>query len=272
MEPIVDVDYLPSPVVQPPTSRDPDRVFPLDGIDLKSMRDESLVTLLHSAPVLHQLGETTVVRLSKDLVMKGGGNVLPSEAAVMKLIESETRVRAPRVHRSFQVPDSTKYFGTMGYIVMDYIRGQPLDHCWGSLDEEPRHDVASQVANMILGMQSVKVTQPGPICGGPCCGRFFTDYGAGPSQNKSEMEIWFNHKLAICKNSRNLILDPNGHVWLIDWADAGAYPPAFESAALDSQQSFPDFNAMVLSPIPSYPVELGQLRSIEYGLQTAAFA
>lgn len=138
--------------VSQPTSRDVDRACPLDDVDLMSMSDESLAALLDSAPVLHQLGETTVVRLSKDLVMKGGGNVLPSEAEVMKLVESETRVRAPRVHRSFQVPDPTKYFGTLGYIVMDYIHGQPLDHCWESLDEGCRRDVARQAAKMIMDM------------------------------------------------------------------------------------------------------------------------
>ena len=71
---------------------------------------------------------------------------------------------------------------------------------------------------------------------------------------------------------RNFILDDNGDVWLIDWAHAGAYPPAFESAALLAQQFFIDFNEAVLSVIPRFPEEERQLDSIAYGLTTAALA
>ncbi|GFF33957.1 kinase-like protein [Aspergillus udagawae] len=58
----------------------------------------------------------------------------------------------------------------------------------------------------------------------------------------------------------------------MDWADAGIYPPAFESAALASQMSFPDFSTMVLSFLPRYPDEETQLHSIGYGLTTAALS
>ncbi|RAH80812.1 hypothetical protein BO86DRAFT_274124, partial [Aspergillus japonicus CBS 114.51] len=90
-------------------------------------------------------------------------------------------------------------------------------------------------------------------------GRFFTHYSAGPFGSVAELEGWFNHKLDICKqvrkaapnvpafrfrqlelvhqdiSPRNLVLDEAGNVWLVDWADAGAYPPAFETAALLAQ-------------------------------------
>lgn len=61
-------------------------------------------------------------------------------------------------------------------------------------------------------------------------------------------------------------------MWLIDWANAGAYPPAFESAALMAQQFFPGFNKTVLAVIPRFPEEELQLDSITYGLITAALA
>jgi hypothetical protein len=59
---------------------------------------------------------------------------------------------------------------------------------------------------------------------------------------------------------------------LVDWAFAGAYPPAFESAALLAQQSFTGFNEAVLSLIPRYTEQERQLDSIAYGLTTAALA
>lgn len=270
--------------------------FPLDGKDLDSVTDETLVTLLESTPVLHDLGDTKVVRLSQHLVMKGGGSVLPCEAKMLNLIASKTGIRAPRVHRSFQVEDKTQYFATKGYLVMDFIAGQPLDECWNGLPYDNQRQIAIQVADMIKEMQSVAILQPGPLGGGPFRGRFFTDYSAGPFKDSAEVQDWFNHKLDICKrvnqcpkdippfqfskfvithhdiSPRNLILDQDGKVWLIDWADAGAYPPAFESAALLAQQFFISFNEAVLSLIPRFPEEERQLNSITYGLITAALA
>lgn len=179
---------------------------------------------------------------------------------------------------------------------MDYILGQPLDECWNSLSRDTQGRIASQVAGMIQEMQSFELQNPGPIGGGPCRGRFFTDYSAGPFMDTVEMEAWFNHKLDICKSvqqaakeippfhftkfvlthqdisPRNLILDQHEQVWLIDWAYSGAYPSSFESAALLTQPSFTDFNEAVLSLIPRYPKEELQLDAIAYGLTTAALA
>ena len=52
-----------------------------------------------------------------------------------------------------------------------------------------------------------------------------------------------------------MILDSEGKAWLVDWADAGAYPPAFETAALGEQSAFKDFSAMLLDLLPRFPVE-----------------
>ncbi|RJE21393.1 Phosphotransferase enzyme family [Aspergillus sclerotialis] len=279
-----------------PASKASDRAFPLDAKDLDSVSDESPVDFLKSAPILYDLGKTTVVRLSKDLVLKGGGNVLPCEAKVLELVASKSNIRATRVHRSLHFMDNTKYFGSMGYIVMDYIDSEPLDSCGGDLSDEQKMDVATQTAKMIIEMQSISLLEPGPIGGEPCRGRFFTHYSAGPFEHVAEYEGWFNHKLDICKaykhapsdippfkftefvlthhdiSPRDLILDRNGLVWLVDWADAGSYPPAFETAALSSQSQFVIFNDMVLSLLPRYPLEERQLDSIGYGLSIAALA
>ena len=101
--------------------------------------------------------------LSKDLAMKGGGNVLSSEAGILRTVGSRTSIRAPRVHLAFQVPDDTKYFGTMGYIVMDYIDGRPLDECWNDLSQEKKIDITRQVAELVLQLQSVKLPEPRPM-------------------------------------------------------------------------------------------------------------
>lgn len=51
------------------------RSFPLDGCDLKSISDQALITFFATAPVIHQLGSIGIVRISKDLVIKGGEDI-----------------------------------------------------------------------------------------------------------------------------------------------------------------------------------------------------
>ncbi|KAJ5931215.1 Aminoglycoside phosphotransferase [Penicillium verrucosum] len=171
---------------------------------------------------------------------------------------------------------------------MDFIAGQPLDKCWTNLPYDNQKQIAMQIADMIKEMQSVVISQPGPLGGGPFRGQFFTDYSAGPFKDSAEVH-WFNHKLNICKHvtqcpkdippfqfstfvlthqdisPQNLVLDHNGELWLIDWANAGAYPPAFGSAALLAQQFFTGFNETALVVIPRFPEEERQLDSIAYG-------
>lgn len=166
---------------------------------------------------------------------------------------------------------------------MDYIDGDNLGDCWKHMSRDRKKEMAAQTAKMIEQMQAVTLKNPGPLGGGPCRGRFFTDYSAGPFVDGAEMEAWFNHKLTICKlfkqapsdippfqfskfvlvhqdiSPRNLILDKSRRLWLIDWADAGAYPPAFDAASLAYQSRFSEFNEMVLSLIPNYTKEINQL-------------
>ncbi|RFU35548.1 hypothetical protein B7463_g761, partial [Scytalidium lignicola] len=178
------------------------------------------------------------------------------------------------------------------------MQGTCLADSWANLDITSRSEVTSQVAAMIQQMEYITLDRPGPVGGTPSRfqGVWFSDYGAGPFNTLQDLEDWYNHKLEICDkywqsipgtpkfkfqslvlthqdiSPRNLMLDRSGRVWLIDWANAGAYPPGFERAALEQQFQFPDFSAEVCSKIAEYPVVSMQLRSIMYGLTTAALA
>ena len=77
-----------------------ERNLSFDKFGLDSIADGYLAALLDS-PIVYQLGETTVVQLSGNLVMIGGGNLLPYGAEVLKLVALKTCIRAPQVHRSF---------------------------------------------------------------------------------------------------------------------------------------------------------------------------
>ncbi|KAF2463947.1 uncharacterized protein BDR25DRAFT_272383 [Lindgomyces ingoldianus] len=283
--------------VSDPASRDSSTHFPLDDINLDTVSNETLIALLETAPILHKLGGTAVVRLSQNLVLKGGTSVLPSEAENMKLVAESTNIRLPTVYRSFNTADPNGgYYQTRGYIVMDYIHGDCLADRWAHLTHDQRENVVFQIANMVNQLQSHPLDFAGPVGGGPCQGMWFSDYGAGPFKNCDAIEEWFNHKLSVCKRfrqipdsappfvfkrfvfthqditPRNIVIDPLGQAWLIDWAFSGSYPEVFEAAAIARQHQFQDFGQLLLQHIPFEAEKVVQLKSIIYGLTTAALA
>lgn len=202
----------------------------------------------------------------------------------------------PRVHRIFTADISGLADGETvkgRFIVMDYIPGPTVDECWDSLDSSQRESVISQVAAMIDKMQSTSLKlPPGPIGGtggekfeGP----WLTDDGAGPFATLKDLENWYNHKIDVCIPlkqlprrtprfkfrilvlthqdiaPRNLVLDAQGKVWMIDWGLAGAYPPGFEQAVLkDRYEGFGEIVLMKLSNRQERVIK--QLRSIGYSL------
>ena len=150
---------------------------------------------------------------------------------------------------------------------------------------------------MVQELGSITLPDPPGPTGGTQSrfrGAWFSDYGAGPFGSLQELEDWCNHKLELCQMCqqvipgtprfkfdslvfthqdiapRNLILGSDGQLWLVDWANAGAYPPGFERAALEKQKLFLDFGVEVYKKIAGYPVVTIQLRSIAYGLTTGA--
>jgi aminoglycoside phosphotransferase (APT) family kinase protein len=186
----------------------------------------------------------------------------------------------PRVHRTFtaDVPGFAGQLVKGHFIVMDYIPGLTVDECWDSLEEYQRQSVTSQVAAMIEKMQSTTLNlPPGPVGwtgSQKFVGPWFTEDGAGPFTSFQDLEDWCNHKIDLCKQykqlkrhtprfkfrrlvfthqdiaPRNLILDAQGKVWMIDWALAGVYPPGFEQAVFKKQSGwFEEFGEMVLSKL-----------------------
>jgi hypothetical protein len=136
---------------------------------------------------------------------------------------------------------------------------------------------------------------PGPIGGGISNGAFFTDYGAGPFTSKNDIEMWFNERLLVCQefgiasqtqptfqgqfehlvmchmdiHTRNLIVDEQKRVWLIDWANAGMYPPYFETALIVKQgwnEYFQDL--LQLLEYEQYSEETGRLLAIGFAFST----
>ncbi|KAF2462716.1 uncharacterized protein BDR25DRAFT_320541 [Lindgomyces ingoldianus] len=286
------------PIVDP-AARDRSTKFPLDGLafDISSMPQKTLIAHGKAAPVLHSLGGVQIVRLSRSLILKSGTGVLASEGETMRYVMTACpEVRLPKVHRYFNVDSPSSYFGVEGYIVMDYVEGRSLDSCWDQLNQEAQKDLVTQVAAMVNQLQSIHSDSPGVIHGGISRGMWFSDYGAGPFPTKAVFEKWVNWKLALSKHlkqaavevpeisyrhfvlthgdlsPRNLILDADNQLWLIDWGCAGFYPPIFEAATLKHQVQFRSFTQPLLPLIYNNTDEMAQLESCSYGINRVVFS
>lgn len=98
-------------------------------------------------------------------------------------------------------------------------------------------------------LRKLRRLTPGPVDGSPCVGTLFTENTTGPFSTYSEMTAWFNHKLDVSQrfnkappdaprfdnswplvfthndlNMRNVLLAPDGKLYMIDWAWSGFYP------------------------------------------------
>ncbi|KAF5586390.1 kinase-like (PK-like) [Fusarium subglutinans] len=289
---------------QDPRSIEDDNTFPLDERDITSVSDEELLSAFLTAPRLHDYGEVIIPRISKHLVIKGGPGVAQSEAENMKFALETLSLPIPKVHHAFtaEIPEDPDLPETplveAHFIVMDYIKGFTIDKSWQSLDMTAKETVAQQIADAIEKMQSTILNHMpvGPIGRSQDVkfqGPWFTDYGAGPFDTLKELEDWCNHKIDVgimvkqlkpetrrfeFKDVvlthqdlalRNLVLDEDMKIWVIDWGCAGVYPKGFEQAALQVQAENNEYADMVLKRLSDrQDIVIDQFAKIAYGLST----
>jgi serine/threonine protein kinase len=225
----------------------PDLRHSLEDINLSTVPVSELLRAAENCPVISWKG-TKIIRLTSTAVLKIGVEVSLQEVLNMRHIHyhSNGRIHIPRVYRYF-------LSGGLGHIVMEFVDGESLDAVpWLKRTTQQRQCIISQVNDALDCMRSIKSDTPGPVgCGVPM-GGLFTVYGAGRAfQSATDMEPWFNQKLKILGRGdvtgrfsdlimchmdiklRNLILDKEGRLWILDWAWAGFFPPAFEHTSLE---------------------------------------
>lgn len=215
----------------------------------------------------------------------------------MQYVTSISTVRLPAVYDAWEdeILDNWKRPKRVGYIYMQYIKGDRVSDVWDSLETDARQNIYLQLADTIRTLRSISVGSPGPLGGDVSFGELFTDHGAGPFTSSEHLEAWFNERLLVCKQfgrvpqtepefsmrysplvichldifPQNLILDPQGNVWLLDWAFAGGYPAYFEKAVLSHFR--PKFSGGLLALIGNEGDEdVAKLRKITFALSIAA--
>lgn len=198
-------------------------------------------------------GGLSVVKISENAVVKCGFGVTQLEAQnqqqAYKLIDRAI-IRIPQVYRFFTS-------GLAGYIVMEYIKGQPL-----SSVSDPTSYLQA-VAQVLKHFEQVRAGKPGPFHGGLAHGQLWLDELIAPA-TVSDIEEYYNQRQLKCLPKlrltkyplvfchldiapRNIMLLEDGSLCLIDWASAGFYPRLFERCSLRLNiRGKDDWNAQLL--------------------------
>lgn len=180
------------------------------------------------------------------------------EVLNMRFVLEHTTIPTPNIYSVVPFPD----FKHDAYLVMDYVHGQRLDSAWPRLSIWAKLRVAWILRSYIRQLRRIKHPRssiPGPLGSGP---RRFPEgaldslHDLGPFSDAAELTTFLNarsrrmHGVEIPReyeeferlvfthadlNMRNIILDDEGRVWLIDWDWSGFYPQSWEFTSMAAQ-------------------------------------
>ena len=211
-------------------------------IDVRTATVDAIVAACSSASC-RKLNETpgmvgrSVVKISEREVIKFGLGVTESEANIQReayRLLDPSIVRVPQVYRFF-----TK--GEYGYLIMEYIKVQVLT----PLDDQR---LVCRVARILAHMQEFSSRVPGPLRSGVPRGLFWPENEELSFRNLQDIERYFNSRLGkdsarldfgscrvvLCHLDvalRNILLQEDGTICLLDWECAGFYPRVLEVCA-----------------------------------------
>ncbi|KAL5512345.1 hypothetical protein ACEPAG_3337 [Sanghuangporus baumii] len=200
-----------------------------------------------------------VAKIASDVVVKHSFRTPAHERLSAEFVRQYTAIPVPKHDRVFRGQYDT-------YLVQQYIPGRVLLDVWSQLGWWMRLRVIVTLRFYIHELRSISSRAgPSPFPGPPsndgtpqkCTGRLFTADGSGPFHSYREMSRWYQNRLLVMQrirkegldsapfddssplvfthmdlHPRNIILGDDGQLWIVDWADAGWYPPWFEAASM----------------------------------------
>ncbi|TFK79930.1 kinase-like protein [Polyporus arcularius HHB13444] len=240
----------------------------LSRAEIMAMPEGEIARLCKTSPNLtdtpaHRLMPVRPVYvLAANVVVKLGvfGTRDAPEAAAMTVVRQQTSIPVPEVYRFFEHESNS-------YLVMEYVQGESLDHCWDDLSYWERVRVSVVLRNYVAQMRRIRTPQierqiPGPIVDDLSCPRqcetpSLGEDRAGPFPSYAHLRDWMDGRLRVSQQMsrfrytgrtfddseplvfthgdlflRNMILGDDGRLWLIDFGCAGVYPRWFEGYSM----------------------------------------
>lgn len=224
---------------------------------LFSYTDAEIVDYITSLPGLPKF--SNIIPLSSKYLAKGYPEDELEDAVRSVEFASQLGIYVPRIQRTVQVDDAF-------YCIMDCIPGKTLDVEWPELGWIASLRLAFKLRHIIRRLRSAESTFAGSLATGKCRSYYLDDtFGLPPRASfdhvNAFMNFWANFvtprqevkktpaEHSICQRPvflsnrpfvfthhdlapRNIILDREGQLWLIDWDCAGFYPKFFEYAGM----------------------------------------
>jgi len=241
-----------------------------------------------------------IVHISTNTIVKFGFQIDQAEARNMEFVaKNAPSIRVPKTIRTFQKTDECNALIT--YIVMEFIPGTVLSMCWKEMCEDRRENICDQVVNAITTLQSFKLQTIGPIGGKEywIAPRevLFSPSGTKAKTSISDLERWYDFALDLCKKMRrqpqdapvfkdsfgttlpmthldiaprNIIVQDDDTICIIDWEDAGAYPAHFERMSLEhpAEEEDKEFANCILKRLPEEKEKIKQQVSIRWAMSS----
>ncbi|KAI2602397.1 ankyrin repeat protein [Hypoxylon sp. NC1633] len=228
-----------------------------DDTRLFSYTDAEIVNYITSLPGLPKF--QNIIPLSLNYLAKGHLQNELEDAVKSTEFASRLGIRVPHIQRTVQVDRDY-------YCIMDRVPGKTLDVIWPELGWIASLRLAFQLRHFIRRLRSAESTSSGSLATGQCRSYYLDDsFGLPPwassDQVNAFMNFWANFRSigqevkktpaehSICEKPvfsshcpfvfthhdltpRNIILDRQGQLWLIDWELGGFYPKFFEYAGM----------------------------------------
>ena len=229
-----------------------------DECRLAEYGDSELVSHIRSSP--HMYPDSTTSIISPNLVAKHLTERDAADELRGMQFAQQLRLRVPSVKRVVREDRDV-------YIIMTHIRGRTMEVAWSTMTWFSTISLAVQLRRWVGIMRSRHSPTAGSLVTGKCKSIWLDDYyglpeHASPETFSSFIQFWLQYEprrkrtnrpginAHECHKSpttpkyfvfthqdlalRNLLLDEQDNLWLIDWERSGWYPIYFEYAGMQN--------------------------------------
>ncbi|KAF8907438.1 kinase-like domain-containing protein [Mucidula mucida] len=227
--------------------------MPWQGRTEESFTDEEIIQLVMCnttpdglAKADHPyLGRRTLIRFAEDAVVKPV--YTRTEALVLAMVAEHTSIPVPKVRRVLKVERRGLYL-----VVMDFIRGKQLAAIWGDMSDEDKEHVARTLQGYVQQLRKVDIPRRRTLVFNDddgTLGKFSTQQELVDRMNEltvlngsveligrfdaSKPLVLTHNDL----NARNVMVDKDKRLWLIDWSESGFFPEFWERLSMQMQQA-----------------------------------